>query len=39
MNSEELLRDSSTTAAALAVGEGWERGLDKGIIAESGSYE
>ena len=31
MGGEELLHGSSVTAAALAAGEGWERGLGKGI--------
>ena len=34
MGGEELLHGSLMTAAALAAGEGWERGLGKGIRAE-----
>ena len=39
MGGEELLHGSSVTAAALAAGEGWERGLGKGIRAALGNPE
>ena len=39
MGGEELFHGSSMTAAALAAGEGWERGLGKDIRAELGHPE